>query len=327
MSTGNTPPSVGILLGNTTIPMMTPFELEGGASDINGDNLTFCWEQYDLGPSGSPNSPAGDAPIFRSFPPTPNPIRVFPRLESIINSTSTLGEILPTYGRNLNFRLTVRDNNPNGGGVEFATTQFTVTNQAGPFELIFPNTQTTVWIRTANVQVPIRWNPANTQLAPVSCDSVSIYLSVDGGYTYPFTLAESVANTGMANVVFPNVNTDSARVKIKAKENVFFTISDEDFIIKLDNVNLDPQAIGLQVEVGPNPVSDILRIELEGKKTAPVLFELMDINGRKVTAWKAQVLGGSPFAKSMDVSNLTQGIYIYRLRVGEHFFQNKILIQ
>ena len=49
-----------------TIPIETPFWLEGSATDPEGDTMTYCWEQMDLGPGGSPNQPTGDAPIFRS---------------------------------------------------------------------------------------------------------------------------------------------------------------------------------------------------------------------------------------------------------------------
>jgi hypothetical protein len=307
--------------------MMTPFELEGGGDDIDGDSLTFCWEQYDLGPSGSPGAPAGDAPIFRSFPPSVSPVRVFPKLESILNNTSTLGEVLPTYGRNLNFRLTVRDNHAGGGGVELDSTQFIVTNQAGPFEMIFPNVSTTVRIRTANVKVPIRWDPANTQFSPVNCDSVEVLLSVDGGYTYPFTLARSVANTGTTSVSFPNINTDSARVKVKARENVFFTISQENFTIKLENVGMDPIMEGLSLRVGPNPVRESLHLYLKSQESAPIELELMDINGRVLRGINEQMVADRKSVQSMDIRELPGGIYLLRIGFnGEVYFQ-KILIQ
>ncbi|MEO6695084.1 MAG: zinc-dependent metalloprotease family protein, partial [Ignavibacteria bacterium] len=54
-NTGNTPPSVTVPAGGFTIPINTPFALTGSATDIeNPGSLTYCWEQYDVGPAGSP---------------------------------------------------------------------------------------------------------------------------------------------------------------------------------------------------------------------------------------------------------------------------------
>ena len=84
--TGNTPPTVDAG-ASYTIPLNTPFELCGSATDPNGDSLTYGWEQFDLGSAGAPNSPSGNAPIFRSFSPTTSPCRSFPQLSDIVNNT------------------------------------------------------------------------------------------------------------------------------------------------------------------------------------------------------------------------------------------------
>ncbi|MCA1762622.1 MAG: M12 family metallo-peptidase, partial [Flavobacteriales bacterium] len=110
-STGNTPPDVTLISGGFYIPVETPFELTADATDSDGDELTYCWEQYDLGPAtaASDNNltdPSGNAPIFRSFSPESSPTRVFPRITDLVNNTTIIGEHLPTYSRDLTFRCT-----------------------------------------------------------------------------------------------------------------------------------------------------------------------------------------------------------------------------
>ncbi|UYZ57488.1 reprolysin-like metallopeptidase [Hymenobacter latericus] len=229
-NTGNRPP-VANAGADYTIPKGTPFELTGTASDADGDALTYCWEEFDLGPAGNPNQPQGDAPIFRSFPPTANPTRVFPRLGALLGNLSTIGEVLPQYGRMLNFRLTVRDNRAGGGGVNYDAVRVPVADNAGPFIVTSPNANVT-WRTTVPQQVT--WDVANTTAAPVSAARVDILLSVDGGLTYPYTLAAGTSNDGAEQVTVPAGVPASGQVRLKVKGtgNIFFDISDQNFTLQ-----------------------------------------------------------------------------------------------
>jgi hypothetical protein len=230
IDTGNGAPIVSVPAGGFTIPIGTPFTLTGSAVDPDGDPLTFNWEQFDLGPAGHPNSPSGNAPLFRSFPATASPSRTFPQISDIANNTQTLGEILPMTTRALTFRLTVRDNRiwPSGGGVAYAAVAFSSTAAAGPFVVTAPNTAVT-WF--AEQPHSVTWNVANTNVAPVNCSGVDILLSTDGGYNYPLTLASNVANNGAATVIAPSLDTTTARVKVACANNIFFDISNVNFTI------------------------------------------------------------------------------------------------
>ncbi|MCB0588062.1 MAG: T9SS type A sorting domain-containing protein, partial [Phaeodactylibacter sp.] len=228
-TTGNTAPSVYAGISGLYIPISTPFELTGVALDNEGDSLTYCWEQMDTGPAGNFNEPVGNAPLFRSFAPTTDPTRVFPRMSAIVNNTQSLAEVLPFYSRGMTFRLTVRDNHGYGGGVEWDTRTLQATEQAGPFEVLSQNAPTT-WM--AGSFQNIEWDVANTNQAPVSAEMVSISLSMDGGYTYPVLLADSLANDGDALVFIPDtLQGDQFRVKVKAVGNVFFDINNHNITI------------------------------------------------------------------------------------------------
>ncbi len=232
--TNNNVPSVSALETNLALPISTPFKLTAEGADLDGNNLTYCWEQYDIGPQGHPNKPSGDAVIFRSYSPTASPTRFFPRLQDIVNNTQTLGELLPDYSRNLNFRVTVRDDHPIAGGVTFDEAYFSVTEQAGPFLVTSPNTNIAVNI---NDDYEVTWDVANTNQAPVSCSKVNILLSTDGGFTYPYTLLTETENDGVANVIIPPYPTANARIMVEAVGNVFFDISNQNFTITSSGVD------------------------------------------------------------------------------------------
>ncbi|MBF9220237.1 reprolysin-like metallopeptidase [Hymenobacter ruricola] len=244
-ATGNTAPVVtAVPASGKVLPIGTPFKLTASATDAENDALTYMWEELDLGPAGSPNAtqvPGQAIPLFRSFTPNSSPTRYFPRLISLVNNTTVLGERLPTVTRPLNFRCTVRDEH-NGlvgviGGVNYSSTvSLSSSATAGPFVVQAPNTGVT-WVGGAAQTVT--WDVAGTDAAPVSCAVVNIRLSLDGGLTYPTVLAQNVPNNGAAVVVAPSPATaqTQARIMVEAADNYFFDISDANFTIS-------PPAVG-----------------------------------------------------------------------------------
>ncbi|HSQ47733.1 MAG TPA: zinc-dependent metalloprotease family protein, partial [Lutibacter sp.] len=228
-ATGNSAPVVTVPTGGFYIPKSTPFSLTGSATDANGDALVYCWEEFDLGPAGAPGTPSGNAPIFRSWNPTSSPTRYFPRLANLLNNTTVIGEILPTYARTLTFRLTVRDNKVGGGGVNYAALQFNVDGNSGPFVVTSPNTNVN-WAGSSSQTVT--WNVTNTNIAPVNCASVTILLSTDGGQTFPTVLLASTPNDGSESVTLPNIPSTTARIKVEAVGNIFFDLSNVNFTIE-----------------------------------------------------------------------------------------------
>ncbi|HSI52074.1 MAG TPA: zinc-dependent metalloprotease family protein [Ideonella sp.] len=230
-ASGNTPPTATVPAGGFTIPANTPFELTGKGKDADGKKtLSYQWEERDLGPGGSPDAPTGTAPLFRAFPPVASTTRTFPQLSDLLGNTHTLGELLPTETRPLNFRFIVRDNQaaPSAGGLASADLSFNVTADAGPFKVTAPNTNVQA---TAGGTLKVKWDVAKTDVAPVSCATVEIWLSTDGGQTMAYSLKSKAANTGSAKVTLPAVSTSQARIKVKCHGNVFFDISDVDFRI------------------------------------------------------------------------------------------------
>jgi len=225
-------------------------------------------------------------PLFRSFVATDGPSRTFPRLSDILANTDPAqnkNEHLPTQARELNFRVTVRDNHTFNAktvhGIRSDDTKLTVVNTGAPFQVTTWNT--TGQQITGGSQQTISWDIAGTTGSGINTDTVDILLSVDGGQTFPITLASQTANDSSEQVTIPNVSHSQARLKIQAdpNQNVFFDINDFDFAI-----NRDPNKAGFSVapsggstivgEGGLAPVTDTYTIELTQAPTAAVQFTI-----------------------------------------------------
>jgi hypothetical protein len=230
-NTGNAVPVVNAG-SNYTIPRGTPFVLEGSATDADtGDVLTYCWEQYDENNASTtyPSTTATTGVAFRSFEPTTDNHRYFPRLETIKTGvTSWQWEVVPNVARTLNFRLTVRDNVAGGGTNNSDDMVVTVNGTAGPFVVNSPNTNVT-W--NVGETETVTWDVAGTTGNGVNAANVDIFLSTDGGDTYPITLAAGVANDGSHDIVVPNNQGNQNRIMVRGSNHIFFDISDSNFII------------------------------------------------------------------------------------------------
>ncbi|MBK6997659.1 MAG: proprotein convertase P-domain-containing protein [Lewinellaceae bacterium] len=215
---------------NRIIPKSTPFALTAVGSDIDGDTLTYTWEQMDYGDSPSPPvSTATVGPLFRSYKGNTSPTRYFPRLPDLVNNVNSTWEELPGVARNMNFRVVARDNDWYSGCTDEDDVQITVAATAGPFLVTVPNTNV-LWL--VGETKTVTWDVANTTAAPVSCTNVRITLSTDGGFTYPVELAASVPNNGTANITVPNNVSTTCRVRVESVGNIFFDISNTNFRIE-----------------------------------------------------------------------------------------------
>jgi hypothetical protein len=228
-----------------TIPKGTPFALTATGSDPNGDALTYCWEEYDLGPSSPPDNDADGfaRPLFRSYLPTSSASRTFPSLGYILNNANnppqsyscpnganscTTGEALPSITRTMSFQVTARDNRAGGGGVNTDTMLVNVTATSGPFVITQPDSGVS-W-EGGSLQT-ITWDVANTNAAPVNCSLVKISLSTDGGNTFPIVISPNTLNDGAETITVPGAATTQGRIKVEAVGNIFFDISNSNLTI------------------------------------------------------------------------------------------------
>jgi subtilisin-like proprotein convertase family protein len=298
-ATGNNVPVIAPLT-NYTIPARTPFALTASATDADGDALTYCWEEYDLGPQQNPATANprdnGSSPIFRSYSPTTNATRMFPSLRYILANTNippatytsngvtgwATGEAIPTTSRTMTYRVSVRDNRAGGGGHNWASTQVTTVSNAGPFRISSQNTAASL---AAGSPFNVAWDVAGTTAAPISAANVKISLSTNGGTNFPIVLAESVPNNGSASVTIPaGITTAAGRLKVEALGNIFFDINDVNVTVGATAApSIIANGAALLAESCPNGA-------LDPGELATVSFGLLNVGSLGTTNLTAKLL-------------------------------------
>ena len=228
LSSANNSPTVNAGL-NYTIPISTPFELTAVGSDIDGDPITYCWEQMDNenGQQMPPQPTNTQGPNFRSYSPTLDPVRTFPNLATLLSGGTNQWEVLPSVSRNFDFTVSARDNNSGYGCVAKDDMVVTTTPNAGPFVITYP-TVTETW--TFGETRTITWDVANTNIAPVSCSQVDILISTDGGFNFT-AVATNIPNNGTYDYLVPDIAGFDIRFKIICSNNIFFTLTPQPITI------------------------------------------------------------------------------------------------
>ncbi len=226
--TMNRAPVITSAMSNTQIPPGTPFALSVVATDADNDVLTYSWEQRDNGVArpltGTGSADNGMGALFRVFPSVLSPTRTFPQWSDILSGVPTPGERLPTVtGATRRFRVVVRDNHPGMSGTAIRATslQVVIPSNTTPFGVVAPGEGDVFPPGDGNI---VTWTVGNTDLTPILCSEVTIWLSTDNGATFTHNLG-TFPNTGSANVTIPRNITSTGRVRVDANGEIFFAVS------------------------------------------------------------------------------------------------------
>ena len=230
--------------------------------------------------------------------------------------TANTWEVLPSVTRNLNFRLTVRDN---VNATNFDNIKVSVDGNSGPFVVTSQASNTTL---LGNSTQTITWNVANTNVGPINCTFVNILLSTDGGQTYPTTLLANTANDGAEEVNLPNVNTSLARIKIESVNNLFYAVNASNFSID-QTADID-DVVFPNFALYPNPTKGKLRLQFE-TLASQVKINLVDLQGRLINSAVFEQ-AASVFNKELDYSQVVPGLYLLQIQNGNKQLVKKILI-
>ena len=121
----------------------------------------------------------------------------------------------------MNWGLTVRKELNSFNQIAQDAIKISALATSGPF-LINSQNESGYLVKGGAVE-SIKWDVANTDINPIGESEVIISMSTDGGATFPVILADEVPNIGSVKVIIPNnIDTSSARIKVKAKSGIFF---------------------------------------------------------------------------------------------------------
>ncbi len=304
--------------GSLTIPILTAFELVGSAKDIDANILTYNWEQFDLGKGEPLGTNFETGPLFSTQEPrNSGSTRLFPKIADVLSGLYTKSERLPEVSRELNFKMTVRDNDPKAGATDIASFKFESTSDAGPFKITFP-TKGIDTIFELGQYVLVQWDVANTDIAPVHCNYVNIIHSTNDGLTFNDTLVIKTPNDGSEYIMMHRTASKS-RIKIKAVDNIFLDISRKGFRI------LTPSTPGFSVDAFPhdgivckNSIYDFTLRSISWLDfKSPVKIEIVDPGNPEfeVTTSVDFFTPGTPLILSIDTKDIAEtGTYIIKYR-------------
>ncbi|PZD79360.1 reprolysin-like metallopeptidase [Mesonia sp. K7] len=315
----NTPPVI-TPLSNYVIPKETAFEIEVTAVDVDGDQLYYTWDQIDNEITLVPPSEfSSDGALFRSRVPVKNNTRIFPRIQDVLNGNLTpQWEVIPSVARQINFAVTVRDYNALGGQSDRDDILINVVNQ-GPFEVTSQNTTGISYDQ--NNTVPVTWNVAGTDANGINATTVDIYLSYDGGLNFNTLLVSNVPNDGLQNVQIPiGTQSNSARIKIKASDNIFFAVNSQNFVITntIGTETINNNLFSLY----PNPNNGSFNLSFEN--AGSYNLEIYDLRGRLV---QHQEVENNSLTKSIQLNNPSSGVYLVKVSNGSEKAVKKLIIQ
>lgn len=222
LPTGNNAPVV-TAPASYTIPVRTPFALTGSATDVDGDPLTYLWEQNDRGASGTSGGtslltqPKLNGPLFRQFGTravvsntdtlqygspgqnhvTDDPTRVFPDMAQILANNTNAETGACTL---------VNSSAPTGAEIDCLSESLPTASYVG-------TTGVNASPASLNFRLTVRdgrggVNSANTQLilapaaGPFLVTSPNTAVTLNSGAQ---TVTWSVANTNVAPVNTANV--------------------------------------------------------------------------------------------------------------------------
>jgi len=174
-------------------------------------------------------------------------------------------------------------------------------------------------------------------------DKLEVLLSADCGSTWNtiYSKTGTALKTGtiVSGVPFPspfNWRKESINLtSFVGNPNVvikFIATSNFGYDLHIDNINIhntvgiDEKTIENSISIYPNPTSNFSNIQFNLLESNLVSYKLLNAIGQAVIDEKAGVLNAGEQNISLDLSNLTNGLYYLNITIGNSSFSKKVSI-
>jgi len=338
-TSSNIAPIIEPVQANYNIPHSTAFSLNMLASDTNNDLLTYVWDQVDneVGETMPPISSNTQGPMFRSFSPSTESERYFPKMDKILanqlvytqnfyNSSEANyhlnnWEVVPNIARSMDFSGIVRDNNLTTGQTSHINTTVNLQN-VGPFKV---TSQTTNETWTAGQSATVTWDVAGTNANMINTANVKILVSFDAGQTWDYTLTESTPNNGTYtfNVPYAIGETTNARLMIRPVDNIYLAVNPINFTINspLSSTEVNEND---SIKIWPNPTNGIINIET-AKNYNQIIIRIFDLTGKQIHYYNSDRSNSN--LHRLALNQIPNGVYIVSINTDNEHYSKKIIIK
>jgi hypothetical protein len=165
-------------------------------------------------------------------------------------------------------------------------------------------------------------------------DSVAILLSLDGGVTFPDTVASGETNDSVFAWIVPDLDSHTSRIRVVAVDgglNEGSDSSDADFTLWGTTSGTQPPVAELPGALdlrfaGANPASGKGRVSFEIPAPCMVSLGLYDVAGRLVHSITGGQRPAGRYGADIDLADLGSGIYFVRLAAGGEARNLKIVV-
>ncbi|HNW70145.1 MAG TPA: T9SS type A sorting domain-containing protein [Bacteroidales bacterium] len=94
--------------------------------------------------------------------------------------------------------------------------------------------------------------------------------------------------------------------------------------MQTSDVGIEAEDLSDYLNIYPNPVSEMLNINLFSNEVQTVTIELMDMQGKLIESRTEQAYTGQNSFK-LDMQGMTSGIYFIRMSTKSGIYNNKII--